>query len=108
MDVVVDEHHIDSDSELSKALQEVTIGALVYNTQAVATMIDDAGGHSRVHELNKLHERITKDTFNAICATAQNGIEHFMLLGAVATSISMTFANEVDHIAFMADLEEID
>ena len=108
MDVVIDELHINSDSELSKALQEVTISALVYNTQAVATIIEDAGGRSRVHELNKLHEQILRATFDAICDKAQDGIEHLMLLGAIATSISMTFANEIDHIPFMADLEEID
>ena len=108
MDVTVDEYHVNEDMELVKALHKTTIGTMATNTSTAATLAADTWGPERVDELDKLHEKIARATFDAISDAALNELERFMLLGAVCTSLSTTFANEVEHLEFLADLESLD
>lgn len=99
---------LSQDTELFKALGNMTIADIAGIAQRAGELIEESSGHSRLAELSKLQEQVVDTTHSAITDSSQNMTEVVMLLGAVSASLSFTFAAQMEQLAFMAELEEID
>ena len=99
---------LNQDTELFKSLGNMTIADIAGIAQRAGELIEEKSGHSRLAELSKLQEQLVDTTHSAITDSSQNMTEVVMLLGAVSASLSFTFAAQMEQLAFMAELEEID
>lgn len=99
---------LSQDTELFKSLSNMTIADITGIAQRAGELVEEMSGHSRLAELSKLQKQVIDTIHSTITDSSQNMTELVMLLGAVSASLSFTFAAQMDQLAFMADLEEID
>ena len=99
---------LSQDTELFKSIGNMTIADIAGIAQRAGELIEEKSGHSRLAELSKLQEQLVNTTHSAITDSSQNMTEVVMLLGAVSASLSFTFAAQMEHLEFLADLESLD